>query len=510
MAEKLNQDGSYPPPSAPRQSLSSERGDVPTSWAFPTSASPYEEPPDVYEVASGSPSLELPHETPYKRQRLTQMSDTERQSAPENSGTQRSLRDKPQVSPVVWESSYDSSNDSEDLDEGRARRKNFKLEGLKKSATPRKQEGTLVFNGGALTPQPSKYMSSLARSSKTDNQSAPKDQQFFGLEYGRHRTGASKGPELPGTHNLYDERSLTEADGYWHHPSETCQRSEGVRLVSNNATMNPRSASMSQAEQVNNRAWEHPRHSNVGRSYQMNQTRHGAFAEIDVGEAEEDITMPDHGETEGALDFDTLPGGRRVTERSFVETRGDQKPPSAKKDAMRAVDEARFDAIIYGNQGAATPPPGVRISALKCETMPRAKKAADKLLYLHIDPRVHWNQPKSEAWYKAKMDEIAKRPRRKQNFGRAAQRMAEQRINKTRAQLEQEWEESLPRSIRDNPQWLRALKQLEGRDSAGKDRDEDFEDEDEDETDLTGLAAQKRRRRKRPGRKPRKAVEAER
>ena len=515
MAEKSDQDGSYPPLPAPRHSLSSERGDVPTSctsWAFPKSASPYGESPDAYEAASGSLSLDLPHEPPYKRQRLTQMSGNQRQSAPENPGPKRSLRDKPQVSPFVWESSSGSSSDSEDPREDRAHKKNFKLEGLKKAATPRKQEPALglVFNGGALTPQPNKYMSSQARSSETGNQSAPIDQQFLGLEYGRHRTDVSKAPELSGTHTLHDEHSLTGAGEYWHRPSGTSQGSEAARLVSDNAIMNPRSASISQAERVNNRTWEHPRHSSAGGSYQMNQIRHRAFTEIDVGEAEEDIAMPDHDETEGTLEFDTLPGGRRVIGRSFVETRGDQKAPSAKKDAGRAADEARFDAIIYGNQGAAAPPPGVRISALECETMPLAKKAADQLLYLHIDPRVHWNQPKSEAWYKAKMDEIAKRPRRKQNFGRAAQRMAEKRLKKTGAQLEQEWEESLPPSIRDNPQWLRALKQLEGRDTGGKDRDENVDDEDEDETDLTGLAAQKRRRRKRPERKPRKAVEAER
>ncbi len=87
--------------------------------------------------------------------------------------------------------------------------------------------------------------------------------------------------------------------------------------------------------------------------------------------------------------------------------------------------------------------------------------------------------------------------------------MREQRPAKTRAQLEQEWEESLSWAIRDNPQWLKALKQLEGFNVDGKDQEEEPDEEDEDEADAIGHAIPRKRRGKRLGRKSRRDAEIE-
>jgi hypothetical protein len=72
---------------------------------------------------------------------------------------------------------------------------------------------------------------------------------------------------------------------------------------------------------------------------------------------------------------------------------------------------------------------------------------------MHIDPRQHWPQPHSKEWFEKKQKEIMARGGRKANFGKAVERM------KARGPVT--FEDRLPRKIRENPKWVRALKSLE-------------------------------------------------
>lgn len=86
-------------------------------------------------------------------------------------------------------------------------------------------------------------------------------------------------------------------------------------------------------------------------------------------------------------------------------------------------DLSALDTFVYGQEMAQLPPPRGVVLPPK----PEPPKPRDEPFFAHLDPRVHWNRPHSEAWYEAKQKEISERPDRKATFGRAAQRMAERR-----------------------------------------------------------------------------------
>lgn len=143
----------------------------------------------------------------------------------------------------------------------------------------------------------------------------------------------------------------------------------------------------------------------------------------------------------------------------------------------KEIDTAYFDALIYSQPGAATPPPSVDLAlaaapppppqppstsrptpqAVK-ETVPPEGK--DEPLYLDIDPRIHWPQQHSAAWHARKQKEIRARGNRKANFGRAAQSLQRQRREREKACLP--FEDTLPDKIAENPAWVRVLRRLKG------------------------------------------------
>jgi hypothetical protein len=57
-------------------------------------------------------------------------------------------------------------------------------------------------------------------------------------------------------------------------------------------------------------------------------------------------------------------------------------------------------------------------SESKSDQEPTEKELLDTQIWGHIDPRVAWQKEYSEEWYEAKKIEIAKRPSRKQRFGK--------------------------------------------------------------------------------------------
>ncbi|KAK3899854.1 hypothetical protein C8A05DRAFT_17779 [Staphylotrichum tortipilum] len=140
--------------------------------------------------------------------------------------------------------------------------------------------------------------------------------------------------------------------------------------------------------------------------------------------------------------------------------------------APKEIDADRFDALIYAQSGAASPPSGTSLPALPALAAKRATiEAPTKLvdededddepnepLYLPIDPRIHWPQSHSETWHATKQDEIRKRGGRKANFGRAAKSLQRQ----LKLQQTAVTEETMLEKIAENPAWVRALRRLRG------------------------------------------------
>ncbi|EFQ35066.1 uncharacterized protein GLRG_10210 [Colletotrichum graminicola M1.001] len=150
-------------------------------------------------------------------------------------------------------------------------------------------------------------------------------------------------------------------------------------------------------------------------------------------------------------------------------------------------NSAKFDAMIYGQAEATSPPEGVFVPVAPSNMLTNVQFSGEsrEQLYMRLDPRIHWPHNRSDHWYRAKMEEIKSRGGRKANFGRAAQRMRQQRLETERLDKEekraaeqglpvlhnkppQPWshhrpmdfgdvpEEELPAYVRKNPEWLQA------------------------------------------------------
>ncbi|KAH6840760.1 hypothetical protein B0I37DRAFT_357613 [Chaetomium sp. MPI-CAGE-AT-0009] len=142
----------------------------------------------------------------------------------------------------------------------------------------------------------------------------------------------------------------------------------------------------------------------------------------------------------------------------------------------KEIDTARFDALIYSQPGASSPPPGIDLTpanpppptksttSTATET-PAETQPQDEPLYLDIDPRIHWPQAHSAAWHAAKRAEMRARGNRKANFGRAAQSLRRQQQRE--AQRREPFEDALPEKMAENPAWVRALRRLRGLPLAG-------------------------------------------
>ena len=138
-----------------------------------------------------------------------------------------------------------------------------------------------------------------------------------------------------------------------------------------------------------------------------------------------------------------------------------RRPSQPQPSSRKTVNESLFDSLIYGQEGAAMPPPQVQLPspAASVEVNRRSQPLlADEPVYACIDPRVHWPQEHSEAWLESKQEEIAARGGRKANFGKAAQRLHQQRLHSEPVPLE----EAIPEKIASDPGWLRVWKRLHG------------------------------------------------
>ncbi|KAK0720750.1 hypothetical protein B0H67DRAFT_643965 [Lasiosphaeris hirsuta] len=142
---------------------------------------------------------------------------------------------------------------------------------------------------------------------------------------------------------------------------------------------------------------------------------------------------------------------------SAFEFRQEQRTSGTRKQ----MDESFFDALIYSQEGAATPPPQVQVF-LPAEptTTPQERRPSevppDEPYFADIDPRVHWMQPHSAEWHAAKAGEIKARGGRKANFGKAAARLRQQRLRGETVTSK----DVLPLKIQENPAWVKCLEVL--------------------------------------------------
>ncbi|KEY65201.1 hypothetical protein S7711_09380 [Stachybotrys chartarum IBT 7711] len=146
-----------------------------------------------------------------------------------------------------------------------------------------------------------------------------------------------------------------------------------------------------------------------------------------------------------------------------------------------------FDKLIYGQQGALAPPPGVAVSAPSKEEPPKPVSSSsgtstrmDKRLYLPVNPAIHRPYQRTQVWQDKKDREIQVRKGRKHWFGKVAER---QRWLQSKEKMDGKGpvehgdrtdpqprshdrpldfadvpESELPSYVRDNPAWLMACR----------------------------------------------------
>ncbi|KAH8753335.1 hypothetical protein F5883DRAFT_575298 [Diaporthe sp. PMI_573] len=137
------------------------------------------------------------------------------------------------------------------------------------------------------------------------------------------------------------------------------------------------------------------------------------------------------------------------------------RTPPLEKQRQRLVenhDVSALDRFIYGQETASQPPLGVVVPAS------RQLRKRENVLYARISPRIHWTRHHSREWYQKKEEEIEARGRRKANFGKAARRMRERRLN----EHPEAWEESLPERVRNDKAWLSMMRDHHRRANHGR------------------------------------------
>ncbi|KFA64945.1 hypothetical protein S40285_03864 [Stachybotrys chlorohalonatus IBT 40285] len=146
-----------------------------------------------------------------------------------------------------------------------------------------------------------------------------------------------------------------------------------------------------------------------------------------------------------------------------------------------------FDKLIYGQQGALAPPPGVAVSTPSMEEPPKPVNSSsgtstrmDKRLYLPVNPAIHRPYQRTQVWQDKKDREIQARKGRKYWFGKVTER---QRWLQSKEKVDGKGplehgdrtdppprshdrpldfadvpESELPSYVRDNPAWLMACR----------------------------------------------------
>ncbi|KAI0595448.1 hypothetical protein F4775DRAFT_595233 [Biscogniauxia sp. FL1348] len=139
------------------------------------------------------------------------------------------------------------------------------------------------------------------------------------------------------------------------------------------------------------------------------------------------------------------PGWKRLT------------PEERRQARIAHHDPVQFDSYIYSELNRPNRPGDPLFYMPEYARPSQPTRPATHFDY--IDPRVHWNRPRSEQWLRNKRDEIATRGTRKavSNFGRAAAHMARRKEANANANVRV----AVPERVYRNPQWMAAVNVLD-------------------------------------------------
>lgn len=125
------------------------------------------------------------------------------------------------------------------------------------------------------------------------------------------------------------------------------------------------------------------------------------------------------------------------------------------KQRIENHDPEKFDAYIYGKANEPFRPGSALFDVPWYAQPPRPVRPATHFGY--FDPRVHWSQPRPEQWYREKREEIRRRGGRKAQVGKAAATLAHRRLEDQKVDRRI----NLPDRVANNPQWMKALDELD-------------------------------------------------
>ncbi|KAK2019202.1 hypothetical protein LZ32DRAFT_653346 [Colletotrichum eremochloae] len=267
------------------------------------------------------------------------------------------------------------------------------------------------------------------------------------------------------------QRSMGVSDSYSDVP-QTQRRWKGPNMLRTRVAHNPIVLSSSDNDEDDEGGV-----GNTGNVWQVNHFNGTSHHSI----------LPADGPYPRSANRPSMTGGADQQKVAPDQQRGKMNCEERRLQLCATFNSAKFDLMIYGQAEATSPPGGVFVPAAPSNVMANAQfsKGGCERLYMKLDPRIHWPHNRSDHWYNAKMEEIKSRGGRKANFGKAAKRMRQQRLEAERLEEEekraaeqdlpvlnnkppQPWshhrhmdfgdvpEEELPAYVRKNPEWLQA------------------------------------------------------
>ncbi|KAI1439607.1 hypothetical protein F5Y02DRAFT_54357 [Annulohypoxylon stygium] len=129
------------------------------------------------------------------------------------------------------------------------------------------------------------------------------------------------------------------------------------------------------------------------------------------------------------------------------------KPEDKRQILISKHDPEKFDSYIYSKNNEPFRPGSASFGLPRWMQPPRPTRPATH--FAHIDPRVHWSHPRTKKWHMRKQNEIRARGTRKDNFGQVAARAARRKREEGCPMP------PLPDRVKNNPQWLAAVEELD-------------------------------------------------
>ena len=130
-------------------------------------------------------------------------------------------------------------------------------------------------------------------------------------------------------------------------------------------------------------------------------------------------------------------------------------PSTTHQRALERHDPDKFDSYIYSAINEPFRPGSKLFGKPWYELPPRQTRPAT--YFAHIDPRIHWSEPRTQQWHENRRLEIAERGGRKARLGGATASIARRQRDDLRANRKIH----LPERVENNPAWLAALDELD-------------------------------------------------